>query len=151
MYSRVFSIAVEPAGWGPNSTCALTCLKARSPSKAVVFVLSSFPAPAVGAGVFSTEGFDELAPSAQANMSAAMINSIGLRIADCGFDDAAIAFKKIIFCAGGAADISRWRNHRGVGTKTLPALKGRETTASVLRPSRARFPLASGPGGFSTG
>jgi hypothetical protein len=34
--------------------------------------------------VFSTAGLEELAPSAQANMSAAMINSPRLRIADCG-------------------------------------------------------------------
>ena len=62
-----------------------------------------------------------------------------------------IAFKKMFFRAGGASDISRWRNHRKIGDKTLPALEGRRTEASVLRPSRARIPIASGTGGFSTG
>jgi len=38
-----------------------------------------------------------------------------------------MAFKKMFFCSGGATDISRWRNHRDIGAKTLPALKGRET------------------------
>src|SRR5215467_2529982 len=38
-----------------------------------------------------------------------------------------MVFKKKLFCAGGAADISRWRNHRGIGPKTIPALKGRQT------------------------
>src|SRR5262245_17442255 len=38
-----------------------------------------------------------------------------------------MAFKKKLFRAGGAADISRWRNHRDVGPRNIPALKGRQT------------------------
>src|SRR5499426_158431 len=37
-------------------------------------------------------------------------------------------------------EISRWRNHRKTGAKTLPALEGRQTKASVRRPSRAQVP-----------
>ena len=38
-----------------------------------------------------------------------------------------MAFKKMFFCAGCATDISRRRNRRDIGAKTLSALKGRET------------------------
>ena len=62
-----------------------------------------------------------------------------------------MASEKMLFRAGGATDISRWRNHRDIGAKTFPALKGRQTKASVRRLSKARIPIASGTGGFSTG
>ncbi|HEV2668010.1 MAG TPA: hypothetical protein VG324_24040, partial [Blastocatellia bacterium] len=48
-------------------------------------------------------------------------------------------------------DISRWRNHRDIGAKTLPALERRRTEALVRRLSRALIPIAFGSGGFSTG
>jgi len=40
-------------------------------------------------------------------------------------------------CARGAKDISRSWNHLGAGANTLPAPKGRQTKASVQRPSIA--------------
>ena len=43
------------------------------------------------------------------------------------------------------------RNHRNIGAKTLPALKGRQTKVSVRAPSSARVPVTSGTGGFYTG
>src|SRR5262250_2787221 len=41
------------------------------------------------------------------------------------------------FCAGGAGEISWWRNHHVSEPKTLPALEGRQIKVSVRRPSRA--------------
>src|SRR5262245_13174287 len=38
-----------------------------------------------------------------------------------------MAFKKRASCAGGAEDISRWRNHRVLAPKSPTALKGRQT------------------------
>jgi len=45
-----------------------------------------------------------------------------------------MAFKKRPSCAGGAQDISRWRNHQVLAPKPLAALKGRQTRGFGLAP-----------------